>query len=105
MRDKNVAIIGDSDSVLGFRALGVAAFPVTAREEAYDTLKTLARSYKVIFVTEQWAETLSELLERYKTRAYPIVIPVPSATGSNGIGMEGIKKDVEKAIGSDIIFK
>lgn len=105
MRDKNVAIIGDSDSVLGFRALGVAAFPVTTADEAHDTLKTLARSYKVIFVTEQWAESLRELLERYKTRAYPIVIPVPSATGSTGIGMEGIKKDVEKAIGSDIIFK
>lgn len=105
MRDKNVAIIGDSDSVLGFRALGVATFPVTTKDEAYDALKTLARSYKVIFVTEQWAAELTELLARYKTRAYPIVIPVPSATGSSGIGMDGIRKDVEKAIGTDILFK
>ncbi len=104
MREGNVAIIGDKDSVLCFRAAGVDVFPVVTEDEAHDSLKKCARTYKIIFLTEQFAVKEAELITRYKTRAYPIVIPVPSVMGSLGVGMDGIKKDVEKAIGTDILF-
>ena len=47
---------------------------------------------------------IESLLKRYKTRPYPVVVPIPSAEGNTGFGMSGIKSDVEKAIGSDIVF-
>lgn len=105
MRRDGIAIIGDKDSVLAFKAIGVSVYSANTREDAEHTLKTLARTYKVIFITEELAAQVPELLKRYKTKPYPIVIPVPSANGSLGIGIAGIKSDVEKAIGTDIIFK
>lgn len=99
-----IAVVGDKDSVLAFRALGLEVFPVADREEAEQTVKTLAKDFAVIFVTEQVAAEIGALLQRYKTRPYPAVIPIPSGEGSNGFGMDGIKKDVEKAIGADILF-
>ena len=34
----------------------------------------------------------------------PAIIPIPGVKNSNGIGMMNVKKSVERAVGSDIIF-
>ncbi len=103
MRD-GIAVIGDKDSVLAFKAIGLDVFPADGEDAANDTLKRCARSYSVIFVTEQIAKQTETLLKRYKARPYPIVVPIPSAEGYTGFGLQGIKSDVEKAIGADILF-
>lgn len=104
MRREGIAVVGDRDSVLAFKAVGAAVFPVADAVEARETVKTLARSYSVIFITDMLAEQIQSLLDRYKTRTYPAVIPIPSAAGATGFGIAGVKKDVERAIGADILF-
>lgn len=104
MREKSIAVLGDKDSVLCFKAIGVDVFEADNAEQTETKLKLIARDYKIIYITEDLAALVPELIARYKTRAYPIVTPIPTASGSLGIGMDGIKKDVEKAIGSDILF-
>lgn len=100
-----IAVVGDKDSVLAFKAIGLDVFNVPSEAEAKDTIKNLAKDYKVIFITDKLAQTLEYVLVKYKSRPYPVIVPIPSAEGSNGFGMQGIKRDIEKAIGSDILFK
>ena len=104
MHDGSIAVLGDKDSVLAFKAIGLDVFPVENEQQARDKLHALARKYSVIFVTEQVAQQASQLIERYKSRPYPVVVPIPSAEGNMGLGMHGIKSNVEKAIGADILF-
>lgn len=104
MRKDSIAVIGDKDSVLAFKAIGVKTYPITELSEARELLKALARNYKVIFIIDELAVKVQDLLARYNTRAYPTIIPLPSSKGSNGFGIKGIHKDVEKAIGTDILF-
>ena len=104
MRNDKIAVIGDKDSILAFKAVGADVFPVT-EEDAASTLKKAARSYPIIFVTEDIAIKIEDMNDRYKTRAYPAVIPIPGAQGSNGYGMKIISDNVEKAIGTDILSK
>lgn len=104
LSNNKAAIIGDADSILAFKALGVDTFPAKSYFEVQNTLKLLARDYAVIFITEDIAESMQDLLLRYKTRPFPAVIPIPSAQGSSGFGMKGLARDVEKAIGADILF-
>lgn len=99
-----IAVVGDKDSVLAFKAIGIDAYPVDGEMEARSVVKELARKYSVIFITDAIAMQIESLLKRYKTRPYPVVVPIPSAEGNTGFGMSGIKSDVEKAIGSDIVF-
>lgn len=102
--DRNrIAVMGDKDCILAFKAVGVDAYPVRNEFDASDTLKKLARSYAIIFVTEDIAVSIPDIIKRYKTRPYPAVIPIPGAQGSLGLGMQGISDDVEKAIGTDIL--
>lgn len=99
-----VAVVGDKDSVLAFKSIGLEVFPVSDENEARERVRLLARSYAVIFITDTLAQKIDSLLVRYKARPYPVVVPIPSAQGSNGFGLAGIKSDVEKAIGADILF-
>lgn len=104
LSNNKIAIIGDKDSVLAFKAVGVDVYPVRNHFETQDTLRMLARDYAVIFITEDLAEKAQNIIERYKTRAFPAVISIPSAQGSTGFGKRSISKDVEKAVGMDILF-
>ena len=101
-----IGIVGDADSILAFKAIGVETFGVSDADEAKEYIKEMARKdFKVIFVTENYAEKLEEFLEKFRSRPFPSIIPVPSAKGSTGYGMEGVRKDMEKAIGADILFR
>lgn len=101
-----IGVIGDKDSILGFKALGLSVFPVISAEEASRTIHRLARSgYAVLFVTEAAAKDIKETIDRYKTSPFPAIILIPNNRGTLGIGMRGLKENVEKAVGVDILFQ
>ena len=101
-----MAVIGDKDSVMAFRALGVRVFSDLNPFAVRETIKRLAHDgCPLILITEKAAEEVPDALAKYKTVAYPVIIPIPDSTGATGFGMQGLKHDIEKAIGTDIIFK
>jgi V/A-type H+-transporting ATPase subunit F len=100
-----MGVIGDKDSILGFKALGLSVFPVTEPEQAARLIHKLAKEkYMVLFLTEAIVEDIQETIERYSTQPFPIITMIPSNAGSTGLGIKGVKASVEKAIGADIIF-
>ena len=58
----------------------------------------------IIYVTEAWAAVLKHEIDRYKDAVIPTVIQIPGVSGNTGQGIEGVKKSVEQAVGSDILF-
>ncbi len=100
-----MAIIGDGDSVLAFKAGGVEAYGVDHVEKARDLLKKLAKEYSVIFITDVLAKDMDDVIRRYLNAPYPIIIPVPSGAGSNGYGEICLRRETERALGVDILKK
>jgi len=99
-----IGVIGDKDSILGFKILGISVFPVTLPEEAAKTLNNMVREgYAVVYITEQIATKMIETIESYKSSKFPVIILIPGNQGSLGIGMGEIKKSMEKAVGADIL--
>lgn len=100
-----IAVLGDRDSIYGFAAVGLDIFPVEDAHTAARTLKQLAEGeYAVIYITENYASQLDSELSRYRERPLPAIIPLPGVSGNTGIGIASVKKSVEQAVGSDIIF-
>ena len=99
-----MAIIGDGDSVLAFKAGGVDAYSANDAEQARKTLNKLAKSYQIIFITDDLCRSLDETIKKYITTPYPIILSVPSKSGSNGYGAEQLKTAMDKALGVDILF-
>ena len=61
-------------------------------------------TYQVVFITEQAAAAAKETVDDLRKRMTPILVPIPSSQGSLGLGMEQIRRNVEKAVGADILF-
>lgn len=100
-----VGIIGDRESVLGFRAVGFDVVDTTAADKAVSALKNFAsKNYAVVYVTEDIAMLCEEEIEKYKDLPVPAIIVLPNNRGSNGMGIRAVKKSVERAVGADILF-
>ena len=93
-----IAVIGSWESVMGFRALGLETYPVTAPEEARETIRELAKSGDcgIIYLTEQLAKDLPDVLDRYKDELRPAIILIPGREGSLGIGMNNIQQSIQR---------
>ena len=101
---KKIGVVGDKDSVLAFKALGVDVAPVVGADEARRSVDKMAMNdYAVIFVTEHVAVTIEETIERYNNQLLPAVILIPSNQGTLNIGSKRISDSVEKAVGMNIL--
>ncbi len=99
-----VGVVGDKDSILAFKALGVDVFSVIDKAEARKVVDRIAANgYGIIFITEQIASLIPETIERYNDKIIPSIILIPSNQGTLNIGMERINKNVEKAVGTNIL--
>ena len=100
-----VGIIGDRDSVLGFKAVGMDVFPCATLDEAKKTLsKTVKEEYAIIIITEGFAKDMQELMDQHKEKKLPAIVPIPGIDGNYGVGFGNLKRSVERAIGADILF-
>jgi V/A-type H+/Na+-transporting ATPase subunit F len=99
------AVLGDKDSILGFKALGVDVFH-DYEEKTPDLIDRLVKEgYAVIFITEELVKKAEAAFEKYADSPLPAIIPIPGNRGSLGIGIMNMRKAAEKAIGADILFK
>ena len=73
--------------------------------EAGKKLRALAEGgYAVIYITEALAAQLEAEIDRYRESDLPAIILIPGVSGNTGKGIMAVKKSVEQAVGSDIIF-
>ncbi len=100
----DIAVIGDRDSILGFKALGFDVYDVTDPEKAAGILHQLAQAHTaIIYITEQLAQHLQADIRKYQSLTAPAVILIPGAAGSLDISLMQIRTLVEKAVGMDIL--
>ncbi len=106
MSSSNVAVIGDRDSILCFRAIGVRTFTVSEPKEAMTVVRRLLKErVSVVFITEQIAEGIMDLVDEVGGMSLPSVVLIPSNQGSLGLGMGRIRQTVTRAVGADIFGK
>lgn len=100
-----IAVLGERDSIYGFAALGIDIFPEDNPDEARKILRKLVEGhYAIIYITEAMMEKLETEIDRYRSESLPAIIAIPGVSGNTGKGMSNVRKLVEQAVGSDIIF-
>lgn len=100
-----IAVLGDYDSIYGFATVGLDTFPVSDAESAAKQLCQLADGdYSVIYITEGLASQIEDTIHKYDDSILPAIIQIPGISGNTGAGVTNVKKSVEQAVGSDILF-
>lgn len=101
-----IALIGNRDTIIGFKLLGVSLFPTTNKDEAVEILNKLGKEkYAVIFVTEEIACQMLEEIEILQKIFFASISIIPSKLEKKKLGLKILRKNIEKAIGTDILFR
>jgi len=113
INEYKIAIIGPTDTVSGFKALGVDSFQAQTTEEALEQLKAIKKmtldpssntKYAVVCIIEDLV-TLVDQSEYAKVIEGPLpaVVLLPGPEGSSGFAIERLRRLAERAVGSAII--
>jgi len=101
---RKIGVVGDKDSILGFKMLGFDVYFVSEGKEARRTIDKMAKeNYGVIYLTEELAEAIPDTIKRYDAKITPAIILIPNHAGSRGIGLKKVEDNVEKAVGQNIL--
>lgn len=98
-----IAVLGQRDDVLGFRALGLTTVFADGRDSAVRELHRLAREeYAIVYITEPLAQQMIDEIDKYNESPAPAVILIPGKGGSLGVAQARLQRAVERAVGADI---
>lgn len=98
-----IGMIGDYESSIGFKAVGIDTYIVKNSSEAKDILLSLAKGgYGIVFITEDVALPIEDWVDQVNRETECAVLVIPGVKGSVGLGKKRIKKSVERAVGIDI---
>ena len=100
-----IALMGDKDSIIGFKLLGVDLYPIKKTDEAINLLNKISKEhYAVIFITEDIAKDIIDIINEYQRVSKVSFTVLPEKLVNRNIGLTLLKKNIEKAIGKDILF-
>ena len=100
-----IAVIGDTDFVMPFSALGVDTYAVSeAHGEIIEAATKIAgEKYALVVVAEDKLKAVEEVFSAYLNQPTPCVVAVPFTTESKGLATETLGKVLKIATGIDIL--
>ena len=102
---KKIAVIGATDTILPFKAIGAIGFEAEDAKMAEDQLDDLVlQGYGVIYIEEAYARTMADKLTKLNMVHRDMSITViPGSKGGSDFASENTRQLVKKAIGIDIL--
>lgn len=104
MTDK-IAIIGDVDTVVGFRLAGI--LKTNTPSDVASTRRALLdfsgdSNVSIIIITERYAEMIRENIEEVSQRPYPVIVEIPDKSGHLADKESPLRRLVKRAIGVEL---
>ncbi|MDI6850656.1 MAG: V-type ATP synthase subunit F [bacterium] len=100
---KRVICLGKYETVFPLKAIGMEYKVCNTGEEAREALKSLiSENYGLIFIEEDYFQSVKDIVDSLKEQAYPAVMFIPGAGGSTGQAREKLRAILLKSIGIDI---
>ena len=98
-----VAVIGRSEEILCYMAAGFEMYTASDDTEAESALQKAADDgCAVVFLGPEFSHIAEEHEAEYSERLLPALVPLPSKEHDTGTSL--LKRYVERAVGSDIVF-
>lgn len=103
MNKIEIACLGENEDIILFNGIGITPFVIKDHKILMDKIDELADlGTKVIIVSDIFQDSIKESLEKYQNRSFPIILLLPLGGYETGLGIEKIRKDVERAVGINI---
>jgi len=100
-----IAVLGSTDFVMPFSALGVDTYPVgqLAGDIAESAKKIISEKYALVVVAENIAPKADEVFSAYQDTPTPCILVVPFTTESRGFATQALGEVLKIATGLNIL--
>ena len=100
-----IAVLGSSNFVMPFSALGVDTFDVTdERQSIIDgAKKILEKKYSLVVVAENVAPQAEQVFSVVRQKTLPCVLVVPFTTESEGFATQSLGKALKLEMGVNVL--
>jgi V/A-type H+-transporting ATPase subunit F len=100
-----VAVLGDTDFVMPFSALGVDTYPLgrTNEQMIEAARKVVGDKYALVVVAENVAPVVEAVFADYENMPTPCIVVVPFTTESEGFATRELGKVLKMATGINIL--
>lgn len=95
------AVLGTTGIISCFSAVGVDPF-VLEMQDVRAKLFTLAKIYKIIFVTEDVFQEFEADIKKLSAGAYPIIVEIPTKQSEEENAIQRIKSTITSCLGIKI---
>lgn len=95
-----IGIIGEKNMVLAFNDLGMNVFAVEKEKDFEKAKQEITNDFAVVFITETIADKYN--LDDLYNETLPAILVIPGTMGDLGRGSAGLKKTLERALGSEL---
>ena len=102
-----ILALGPMGEIEGLQSIGVEPVPVQSAAELAQALRDQTRdgSVALVLVSETLAGEAEELIAGMRRPGGPIILPIPSHRGAEGLALQWMKHAMEQSIGVDMISK
>jgi V/A-type H+-transporting ATPase subunit F len=100
-----IAIIGDTDTVVGFRLAGILKASVPSDSTAArNALADYSRDpdISLVIITERLAEQIRDTIEEISKEPYPVIVEIPDKRGRLEDRENPLHKLIKRAIGVEL---
>lgn len=102
----NIALIGEKEVIIGFNLVGMKLFPVVNSDEAIKALKDCNKNnFAIVFITDSIAQVIIDKIEEYQKISSISICILPNRIKDTSLNINILRKNVEKAVGTDILFR
>jgi len=100
-----IAVLGDTDFVMPFSALGVDTYSVgqTDKEIVESAERIISGKYALVVVAENIAPAVDEVFSACENLPTPCIVVVPFTTESEGFATQALGKVLKMATGINIL--
>src|SRR6056297_3721820 len=97
-----IAVIGTTDQVLPFRAIGADTRVVDNPEDARAALAEMVTGYVIIIISDDYWKKCEDIVAKYSGKSLPSIIAMPGKEGTTDSFSGMLNSLVRRAIGIDI---
>ena len=97
----DIAVLYDIKEFLIFKLTGADMF-MARKNEAKEKLLEIAKTHKLIIITETLAKVLEEEIKSFESKLEPTILCLPSPKGEGGLAFKNLSKKARNSLGLEI---
>ncbi|RKX68911.1 hypothetical protein DRP53_09710 [candidate division WOR-3 bacterium] len=99
-----IAIVGARSVIMPFLATGAKVVFIESPEESLETVrKLIGEGESIIFFTDDLTDYLKPVLDEYREKPLPCLVPIPAGRGEVSKGTMRMREIIKRAVGVDIL--